>query len=113
MITTAYPTKLCCLTRLQRMEPLWSPVVAISGNRSQVGPRRNRREQAKSVATGCHRLPETFHGKEGVDGSSPSEGSAKGACTAATYRADPVAPIPTYGGYGALGGAFEFRTARR
>jgi hypothetical protein len=22
-------------------------------------------------------LPETFHGKEGVDGSSPSEGSAK------------------------------------
>jgi len=25
----------------------------------------------------CDRLPETFHGKEGVDGSSPSEGSAK------------------------------------
>jgi len=25
----------------------------------------------------CARLPETFHGKEGVDGSSPSEGSAK------------------------------------
>jgi hypothetical protein len=31
-------------------------------------------EASKSVATGCHRLPETFHGKEGVDGSSPSEG---------------------------------------
>jgi hypothetical protein len=28
-------------------------------------------------ATSCHRLPKTFHGKEGVDGSSPSEGSAK------------------------------------
>jgi hypothetical protein len=26
---------------------------------------------------GCDRLPETFHGKEGVDGSSPSEGSEK------------------------------------
>ena len=33
--------------------------------------------QAKSVATGCHRLPATFHGKEGVDGSSPSEGFKK------------------------------------
>ena len=27
---------------------------------------------------GCDRLPETFHGKEGVDGSSPSEGFTKG-----------------------------------
>ena len=34
-------------------------------------------KQAKSVALGCHRLPANFHGKEGVDGSSPSEGSAK------------------------------------
>jgi hypothetical protein len=34
-------------------------------------------KQAKSVATGCHRLPEKFHGKEGVDGSSPSEGLHK------------------------------------
>ena len=34
-------------------------------------------QQAKSVAAGCHRMPEKFHGKEGVDGSSPSEGSAK------------------------------------
>jgi hypothetical protein len=25
----------------------------------------------------CHRLPEMFHGKEGVSGSSPEEGSAK------------------------------------
>jgi hypothetical protein len=35
------------------------------------------RKQAKCVATGCHQLPETFHGKEGVDGSSPSEGFKK------------------------------------
>jgi hypothetical protein len=27
-------------------------------------------------AVGCDRLPEAFHGKEGVDGSSPSEESA-------------------------------------
>src|SRR5437763_1376084 len=58
------------------MEPLWSPAGAISGNRWQVGRPRKRRKQAKSVATGCHRLRATFHGKEGVDRSSPSEGSA-------------------------------------
>jgi hypothetical protein len=34
-------------------------------------------KQAQTVAVGCDRLPESFHGKEGVDGSSPSEGSAK------------------------------------
>src|SRR5436190_11382724 len=58
------------------MEPLWSPwsqPAAIT--RKSTGP--ETQKQAKSFATGCHRLPETFHGKEGVDGSSPSEGSAK------------------------------------
>ena len=34
-------------------------------------------KQAKTVAVGCDLLPETFHGKEGVDGSSPSEGFEK------------------------------------
>src|SRR5436190_23748138 len=48
------------------------------GNRSQMGVRRERLRQAKTVAVSCDRLPKTFHGKEGVDGSSPSEGSAKG-----------------------------------
>jgi hypothetical protein len=38
-------------------------------------------KQAKSVAIGCHRLLETFHGKEGVDGSSPSEGSYESPAT--------------------------------
>jgi hypothetical protein len=56
------------------MEPLWSPVVATGGNQWQIGVTRKPQKQAKSVATSCHRLPETFHGKEGVDGSSPSEG---------------------------------------
>jgi hypothetical protein len=40
-----------------------------------IGPKRL--DLATTVATGCHRLPERQHGKEGVDGSSPSEGSAK------------------------------------
>src|SRR6266511_3979310 len=60
--------------RQQTMEPLWSPAGAISGNRWQVGRPRKRRKQAK-------------YGKEGVDGSSPSEGFAK----VAAYRPLPFA----------------------
>jgi hypothetical protein len=56
------------------MEPLWSPVVAIGGNRSQIASTRKRPKQAETVAVGCDRLPQAAHGKEGVDGSSPSEG---------------------------------------
>jgi hypothetical protein len=59
------------------MEPLWSPVVATGGNQPQIDETRKPRKRAKSVATGCHRLLETFHGKEGVSGSSPEEGFAK------------------------------------
>src|SRR5881394_2664683 len=59
------------------MEPLWSPVVATRGNRWQTGRAGRRRKQAETVAVSCDRLPEAAHGKEGVDGSSPSEGSAK------------------------------------
>jgi hypothetical protein len=57
------------------MEPLWSPVVATGGNRPQIDGAQKPRKQAKTVAVGCHRLPIGAHGKEGVDGSSPSEGS--------------------------------------
>src|SRR5215212_4559710 len=60
------------------MERLWSPAGATSGNQRQIAGRRNRRKQAKSVAVGCHRLPRPQNGKEGVDGSSPSEGLHKG-----------------------------------
>ena len=49
------------------MERLWSLAGATSGNRWQIGRPRKRPNQAKTV-----------DGKEGVDGSSPSEGSAKG-----------------------------------
>ena len=48
------------------MEPLWSPVVATGGNQRQIAAAHKPRKQAKSVATGCHRLPEKFHGKERV-----------------------------------------------
>jgi hypothetical protein len=34
-------------------------------------------ENGRTVALGCHRLRPNLDGKEGVDGSSPSEGSAK------------------------------------
>jgi hypothetical protein len=59
------------------MEPLRSPVVATDGNHRQTRSAKKPQRQAKSVATGCHQLPATFHGKEGVDGSSPSEGFRK------------------------------------
>ena len=52
-------------------------MVATGGNPSQIGPPRNPQTYAKTVAGGCDLLPESFHGKEGVDGSSPSEGFAK------------------------------------
>jgi hypothetical protein len=57
------------------MERLWSLAGATSGNRWQMRGPRKRRKQAKTVATGCDQLPFGAHGKEGVDGSSPSEGS--------------------------------------
>jgi len=59
------------------MEPLWSPVVATGGNQWQKRSARKPRKQANSVAAGCRGLPETLHGKEGVNGSSPSEGFHK------------------------------------
>jgi hypothetical protein len=52
----------------------WLQPVA-SGRKS--GSARKPQTQAKTVAMGCDQLPRAAHGKEGVDGSSPSEGSAK------------------------------------
>jgi hypothetical protein len=54
------------------MEPRGCNRRQLAANR----PTRKARRQGETVATSCHRLPETFHGKEGVDGSSPSEGFA-------------------------------------
>src|SRR6266516_4555507 len=41
------------------------PRVATGGNRRQIDRRLKPQKQAKSVAVGCARLPEMFHGKEG------------------------------------------------
>src|SRR5713101_1443527 len=56
------------------MEHLWSPAGATSGNRWQMGHVRKPLKQAdpQPVATQGNRF--AAHGKEGVDGSSPSEG---------------------------------------
>ena len=59
------------------MEHSWSPAVATGGNRWQIERPRKRLKQAKPVADGCDQLPGPQNGKEGVDGSSPSEGSEK------------------------------------
>ena len=59
------------------VEHLWSRAGATSGNWWQMGTARRRLKQAKTVAMGCDRLPIGAHGKEGVDGSSPSEGLQK------------------------------------
>ena len=50
--------------RIRTIEPLWRPLVAAGGNQWQIGRAPKPRKQAKSVAIGCHRLPETFDGKE-------------------------------------------------
>jgi hypothetical protein len=70
---SVFSSRICA----ESMERLWSLAVATSGNRWQIGRLRKRRNQAKTVATGCDQLPRDLDGKEGVDGSSPSEGSAK------------------------------------
>jgi hypothetical protein len=56
------------------MEHLWSPAGATSGNRSQVGRARKRLKQADRQRVATHGNGFGAHGKEGVDGSSPSEG---------------------------------------
>jgi hypothetical protein len=67
---SVFSSRICA----ESMERLWSLAGATSGNRWQIGRPRKRRKQAKTVATGCDQLPQNLDGKEGVDGSSPSEG---------------------------------------
>jgi hypothetical protein len=76
------------------MEPLWSSVVATGGNRSQIGIPQKPQKQAKSVAAGCDPLRPGPHGKEGVDGSSPSEGFAK-APQIGTFSVEGVCKVPS------------------
>ena len=58
----------CCQQRLQRMEPLWTPVVATGGKPWQITWPPKWRNQAKTVAVSCDQLPRAAHGKEGVIG---------------------------------------------
>jgi hypothetical protein len=74
--------------RPARMERLWSRAVATSGNRWQMGPWRKGRNQVKTVALGCDRLPPGPHGREGVDGSSPSEALQKPCKGRFSFRPD-------------------------
>src|SRR5215203_3070577 len=57
------------------ISPLWSPVVAIRATGGKWYDRENART-SQTVVAGCDRLPKEAHGKEGVDGSSPSEASS-------------------------------------
>src|SRR6266511_5564558 len=70
---SVFSSRICA----ESMERIWSPAGATSGNRWQMNRPRKRLKQAKTVAVGCDPLPLNLDGKEGVDGSSPSEGSAK------------------------------------
>src|SRR5438034_3127237 len=87
--------------RQQTMEPLWSPVGATGGNQRQIARANEPEKQAKTLAVGCDRLPRGVHGKEGVDGSSPSEGFTKGqqmaffvASIAYAHRSRVPQPVP-------------------
>ena len=56
------------------MEHLWSRADATESNGRQTPQSRKRPSYLRTVADDCHRLQPPLHGKEGVDGSSPSEG---------------------------------------
>jgi hypothetical protein len=66
-----------------RMERLWKNEGAMRRKRFDRFKPRNRFNKPDLFATGWHRLPPKSHGKKGVDGSSPSEGFAKGAANRA------------------------------
>src|SRR5690348_4414751 len=59
------------------MDQLWSQAGATDSNPRQVAQGQKRLKQANSQSPATHGNGPRPHGKEGVDGSSPSEGSAK------------------------------------
>jgi hypothetical protein len=74
------------------------------------GNAQRRLKQAETVATDRDQLPIGAHGKEGVDGSSPSEGSAK-APEIGTFPYVFSRQWAFEGPDGAVYGAFASRTA--
>jgi len=87
-------------------------VVATDGNHRQVDVTRELLKQAKTVATGFHPLPAEFHGKEGVDGSSPSEGSTKSAANHATSPGRSSCTIRNMRGVWSPWWSLQFEVAR-
>jgi hypothetical protein len=72
------PNPLACGHEPPRnMEHLWSQAGATGGNWWQIGLSGKRLKQADSQPVATHRNGSGAHGKEGVNGSSPLEGSAK------------------------------------
>ena len=61
----------------ERMERLWKNEGATGRKRFERLEPGSRLSKPNLFATGCRGLPPKSHDKEGVDGSSPSEGSAK------------------------------------
>jgi hypothetical protein len=59
------------------VEQLWSRAVATGGNQSQLCDPFTRLKRADQQPLATRGNLPSFDGKEGVDGSSPSEGSAK------------------------------------
>jgi hypothetical protein len=95
------------------MERLWSPAGATSGNRWQMGRARKPLKLADPQPVATHRNRFNAHGKEGVDGSSPSEGSAKAPHVGAFVlsRSGRLARRRSCGWYGAVHGAFALTTS--
>jgi AAA domain, putative AbiEii toxin, Type IV TA system len=77
----------------------WQPVAN--------GPSRKRLKSARTAAVDRHRLLIAAHGKEGVDGSSPSEG-LQNPRSGGVFRSEGLALDPACRGYGAIHGAFKY-----
>ncbi len=72
------------------MERLWSPAGATGGNRRQIGRVRNPLKQADPQPLAIHGNRFEAHGKEGVDGSSPSEGLQSHSAESVAYCGRPA-----------------------
>jgi hypothetical protein len=103
------------------MEPLWSPVVATSGNPSQIATPQKPQKHAKTVAEGCDRLRPGPHGKEGVSGSSPERPAHERDLGERALQKSWKPALSCYGShchssslirYGALSGTPGFRRSR-
>jgi hypothetical protein len=85
------------------------------GNRWQSAAKikgaQKRRKQAKSVAVGCHGLPESFHGKEGST-VRVRQRALQRACKQALLFSAFIALSPACARYGALFGALQVQNAR-